>query len=250
MKRVLILGGTAEAAALATKVAELPGLEVINSLAGRTQNPTALTGSVRVGGFGGEVGLTQFLHDRQIDYLIDATHPFAAQISWNAAAAASHAGIPHLMLIRPAWEKLPSDRWQEVDSIEAAVVALENQGNRVFLTIGRQQLAPFARLQNLWFLMRAIDPPAPDTLVPKGLLLLDRGPFTLAQERQLLRNYAIDTIVSKNSGGQATYAKIVAAREMQLPIVLIKRPVMPTGEQVADAQAAFQWLQNQLTSIP
>lgn len=248
MKRVLILGGTGDAGELAAKASQIPGLEVISSLAGRTQNPIAPMGLVRVGGFGGETGLAEFLHDCQIDYLIDATHPFAAQISWNAAAAAAKADIPHLMLIRPVWQKTAADHWIEVPDIEAAVSVLERQAKRVFLTIGRQQLAPFARLQNLWFLMRSIDPPAPDTAVPKGLLLFDRGPFTLAQERKLLTDYAIDTIVSKNSGGDATYAKILAAREMQLAVVLISRPAMPAGEHASDAQTAFQWLQRQLNN--
>ncbi|MCY7320674.1 MAG: cobalt-precorrin-6A reductase, partial [Phormidesmis sp. CAN_BIN36] len=162
MKRVLILGGTGDAAALAAKASQIPNVEIVTSLAGRTQNPTTIAGSVRVGGFGGATGLSDYLRDRQINYLIDATHPFAAQISHNAAIATAEVGIPLVMLVRPEWEKQSGDRWIEVESVEAAVFALEQTAQRVFLTIGRQQLAPFARLHNVWFLMRSIDPPSPD----------------------------------------------------------------------------------------
>lgn len=245
-KRVLILGGTGEAAKLAAIVSELAEIEVISSLAGRTQTPIVPTGSVRVGGFGGELGLVKYLRDQQIDYLIDATHPFAAKISWSAAAAAIEAKIPHLMLVRPAWEQTSGDRWIEVDHVEAAATVLETDATRVFLTIGRQQLAAFARLQNLWFLMRSIDPPVPEMPVPPGITLLDRGPFTVEQERKLLTNYNIDKIVSKNSGGNATYAKVIAAREMGIAIVMVKRPAMPIGERVSEVNDAIDWLKNWL----
>ena len=246
MKRVLILGGTGDAAALAAKASQIPDLEIITSLAGRTQNPTAIAGSVRVGGFGGVAGLSDYLHDRQINYLIDATHPFASQMSHNAAIATRDVGIPHLMLVRPAWEKQSGDRWIEVESVEAAVFALEQTAKRVFLTIGRQQLAPFARLHNIWFLMRSIDPPSPDIALPNGITVLDRAPFTIAQEKQLMINHTIDTIVSKNSGGNATYAKIVAARELEIPIVMVQRSPTPPVERVADVEGAIGWLLDHL----
>lgn len=247
MTRVLILGGTGDASELAAKISLFPGVQVITSLAGRTHQPSVLTGSVRIGGFGGQAGLIQYLQAQQIDLLIDATHPFAAQISWNAAAAAAEAGIPHLMLIRPAWEPMSRDCWIEVDTLEVAAEAMPITAKRVFLTTGRQRLAPFIPLTHLWFLIRSIDSPNPKTLMPKGLLLLDRGPFTLEQERNLLISYEIDVIVSKNSGGEATYAKILAARELSLPVVMVRRPAMPAGVQVSTSvEGAIAWLTNKL----
>jgi len=249
-KRLLILGGTGDAADLAARASQIAEIEVISSLAGRTQQPlTPKTGTVRIGGFGGAAGLAAFLLDRPIDLLIDATHPFAAQISANAAVAAAECNVPYLMLVRPAWERVEGDRWIEVASHSEAAKALSGQSQRVFLTIGRQELAEFAGLDSIWFLMRAIDPPALNTPVPKGKLLLARGPFTLEDERQLLLEYQIDTIVSKNSGGDATYAKIVAARELGIPVVMVQRPQIPDVEQVADVEGAIAWLIKQLLVI-
>jgi precorrin-6A/cobalt-precorrin-6A reductase len=242
MMRVLILGGTTEAAALAAKVATIPGIEAIASLAGRTREPSVPSGNVRIGGFGGVAGLVAYLRQMQIDVLIDATHPFANQISFNAAAAANEVGIPRLMLIRPPWEKQNGDRWIEVGSNTAAATVLENQAKRVFLTVGRQELAAFAHLKDIWFLMRMIDPPGEDALVPPGVILCDRGPFALDNEREILIQHNIDTIVSKNSGGDATYAKIIAARELGIQVVMVNRPAVPTGEQVTDVDSAVTWL--------
>jgi len=242
-KRLLILGGTGDAAALAARASQIADVEVVYSLAGRTQQPfTPKMGTVRIGGFGGAAGLAAFLDCSQIDLLIDATHPFAAQISANAAIAAAECNVPHLMLVRPAWEMVEGDRWIEVANHSEAATALSGQSQRVFLTIGRQELAEFAGLDAIWFLMRAIDPPAPNTPVPNGKLLLARGPFTLEDERELLLEYQIDTIVSKNSGGAATYAKIVAARDLGIPVVMVQRPQIPDVEQVADVAGAISWL--------
>jgi precorrin-6A/cobalt-precorrin-6A reductase len=242
MKRLLILGGTGDAVKLASLAMSIPGLEVITSLAGRTISPKALLGEVRVGGFGGESGLVEYLQVENIDLLIDATHPFAARISWNAAGAVARVGIPRLMLIRPAWERLPQDNWIEVESVEVAVMAIPATVERIFLTIGRQQLATFAGLTDKWCLMRSIDPPDPSILLPPGELLLDRGPFSLEQELQLLRDYWIDAIVSKNSGGAATYAKIIAARELGLPVIMVQRQIVPDGDVVGDVSGAIEWL--------
>jgi precorrin-6A/cobalt-precorrin-6A reductase len=242
MKRLLILGGTGDAAQLAAQTVGIPGLETITSLAGRTNQPGAVASPIRMGGFGGEAGLVEYLRSNAIDLLIDATHPFAAQISWNAAHAASTVDIPSLMLVRPAWARDRQDNWIEVESIDRAVAAIPTTAERIFLTIGRQQLAPFATLTDRWCLMRSIDPPAADLPLPPGKMLLDRGPFSLVQERQLLRDYQIDTIVSKNSGGDATYAKIMAARELGLPIVMVQRPMMPVGERVGTVGEAIDWL--------
>jgi precorrin-6A/cobalt-precorrin-6A reductase len=242
MKRLLIVGGTGDAVALATQVISLPGVEVITTLAGRTLAPKEIAGNVRIGGFGGEVGLVAYLQTENIDFIIDATHPFAAQISWHVAGAATKVGIPRAMLIRPAWRRSPEDTWIEVESIKAAVQAIPASAERIFVTIGRQQLAPFAVLTDRWCLMRSIDPPDPSILLPPGKLLLDRGPFSLARERELLREYRIQAIISKNSGGDATYAKIIAARELGLPVVMVQRPIVPDGEMVTDVVGAIAWL--------
>jgi precorrin-6A/cobalt-precorrin-6A reductase len=244
MKQVLILGGTSDAAELATRAAQLPGIQVITSLAGRTQNPTTLLGSVRVGSFGGASGLADYLRDRPIHLLIDATHPFAAQISWNAATAAATVGIPHLMLIRPAWQKTSGDRWIEVENNAAAATTLPGLAQRVFLTIGRQELSVFAHLKDIWFLMRMIDPPSPNAAAPKGEVLLERGPFELERERELMIKHGIEAIVSKNSGGMATYAKIIAAQELRIPVVMVQRPSVPPIHQVATVEQALIWVMN------
>jgi precorrin-6A/cobalt-precorrin-6A reductase len=242
MKRLLILGGTGDAVQLANRAIDLPGLTVITTLAGRTQTPTAVAGEVRTGGFGGETGLVEYLQREKIDAIVDATHPFAAQISQNAAAAATQLGIPLLMLIRPAWTRSAEDNWIEVETVPAAVAAIPATAQRIFITIGRQQLAPFAVLTDRWCLVRSIDPPDPNIPLPPGKLLLDRGPFSLERERQLLRDDRIQAIVSKNSGGDATYPKIIAARELNLPVVMVQRPSVPQGEKAADLASAMAWL--------
>jgi precorrin-6A/cobalt-precorrin-6A reductase len=242
MIRVLILGGTGDAAALAAKLTAYPSISFISSLAGRTSQPLPPLGAVRSGGFGGVSGLVAYLKAERIDALIDATHPFAEQISWHAAQAAEETGIPWLRLARPAWQKTQDDNWIEVATVEAAVKAIPTSAQRIFLTIGRQQLAPFAALSQVWFLMRSIDSPDVTLPIPNGELLLDRGPFSLEQERQLFQDYQIDLLVSKNSGGNATYAKIIAARELQIPVVIVQRPEMPAGETVVDEEGAIAWL--------
>lgn len=241
MKRLLILGGTGEAAELANRLAPFSDLEVMISLAGRTQQPSTQAGKTHVGGFDGATGLATYLQEQQINGLIDATHPFAAQISWNAAIAAQQIGIPHLILSRPAWSKTSGDVWIEVESMAAAASALPPSAQRVFLSIGRYQLGPFAALKDIWFLMRSIEPPDPSTSLPQGQVILERGPFSLEQEKQLLQQYQIDAIVSKNSGGDATYSKIIAARELGIPVVMVQRPALPPGEQVADVENAVAW---------
>ncbi|PZV16116.1 MAG: cobalt-precorrin-6A reductase [Leptolyngbya sp.] len=245
-KRLLILGGTGDATELAIKATDIPEVEVTTSLAGRTRQPITSFGNTRIGGFGGVAGLIDYLREQQIDLLIDATHPFAAQISLNAAAAATTMHIPHLMLIRPVWEPRAGDEWIEVESNTTAAKVLPGLAQRIFLTIGRQELAAFAHLK-IWFLMRMIDPPLPDTIVPPGKILLDRGPFSLGNERSLLQQYEIGAIVSKNSGGDATYAKIIAARERRIPVVMVQRPAVPAGEKVADVESAIAWLRDRVS---
>jgi precorrin-6A/cobalt-precorrin-6A reductase len=240
-RNLLILGGTQEAVELAKKAANLPNIKVKVSLAGRTSQAIASQNS-RIGGFGGVVGLIEYLQAEKIDLLIDATHPFAAKISQNAAIAAEHLGLPFLMLIRPKWESVVGDRWIEVENIQAAAESLPSIASRVFLTIGRQEITAFSQLE-IWFLMRAIEKPSEDIVLPKGLLLLERGPFNKDSEKQLLNQHNIDTVVSKNSGGDATYAKIIAARELGIKVVMVKRPMLPQGEWVEDVENALRWIE-------
>jgi precorrin-6A/cobalt-precorrin-6A reductase len=248
MNRLLIVGGTGDAVRLAARAIDLPGLTVITTLAGRTNHPRSIAGIVRIGGFGGEAGLVEYLQTEKIDFIIDATHPFAAQISWHVAGAATKVGIPSVMLIRPEWTRSSEDNWIEIESIEAAVKAIPASAERILIAIGRQQLAPFAVLTDKWCLMRSIDPPDPSIPLPPGKLLLDRGPFSLERERELLRADRIQAIVSKNSGGAATYAKIIAARELGLPVVMVQRPIEPEGEIVTDVDGGMQWLIDRLTT--
>ncbi len=243
-KRVLILGGIGESWKLTALASTIPGLEVINSLAGRTRKPVMTSTPTRIGGFGGVSGLTNYLREQKIDLLIDATHPFASKISWNAAIASSALNIPRLMLVRPAWKKMEGDRWVEVESNEVAARVLPELASRIFLSIGRQELVSYTHLKNLWFLMRMVEPPQANTSVPPGKILTERGPFSLEEERSLLLKYEIEAILSKNSGGDATYAKIIAARELGIPVVMIQRPSLPEGEQVSDVESAVSWLRN------
>ena len=184
------------------------------------------------------------MQDNGIDLLIDATHPCAGQITHNGAIAAKIAQIPHLMLVRPQWEKVMGDIWIEVESVAAAAQAIPVTLNRVFITSGRQQLEPFLLRSQIypqsWYLIRSIDPP--DLELPNSKILLDRGPFSLEQESQLLRDYQIQAIVSKNSGGADTHAKIIAARELAIPVIMVQRPAMPDGDKVTSIDAAIAWL--------
>jgi precorrin-6A/cobalt-precorrin-6A reductase len=214
----LILGGTTEARALAVA---LTGRPVITSLAGRTSAPLLPPGEVRIGGFGGADGLAAFLRTRRIGALVDATHPFAATISANASSAAAATGVPLLVLRRPGFHPADGDDWRRVPSLEQAAALLPQLGERVFLTTGRQGLAAFAAVDACWFLLRCVEPPTPPA--PRHLsVLLARGPFPLDDEVRLLRSHHIDVLVTKDSGGSP--AKLVAAREHGIPVVMIDRP--------------------------
>ncbi len=241
MVKILILGGTQEASELAKRAANLSSIEVKVSLAGRTSQAAA-SKNLRIGGFGGVAGLIEYLKSEKIDLIIDATHPFAAQISQNAATATENLELPFLMLIRAAWESVVGDEWIEVENIKSAVEILPSLSKRVFLTIGRQEVTAFSQLENIWFLMRSIEKPSSDIVLPKGLLLLERGPFDRDLEKQLLDKHNIDTIVSKNSGGNATYAKIIAARELGIKVVMVKRPILPEADKVEDVESALEWV--------
>ena len=242
---MLILGGTAEARALATALAGLPGVQPISSLAGRVAAPALPVGEVRIGGFGGAAGLTRWLAAERIAAVIDATHPFAATISRSAADSAAATGVPILALRRPGWSQRPGDDWRRQPSLAAAAAALAgplgSPVERVFLTIGRTELAPFAGLARHWFLIRSIEAPQPP-LPPRHELLLARGPFSVQGEIELMRQHRIELLVTKDSGGPLTEAKLVAARELSLPVVLIERPPVPEVPAVATVEQARDWV--------
>ena len=245
-RQLLILGGTSEANQLVRQVVKLPNLKVILSLAGCTHNYGSMPITLIKGGFGGTDGLIKYLHNEAIDFLIDATHPFSTQISSNVANAAQKLGLSRLMLVRPQWENI-TNNWIEVDSFEIAAINLvKERSRRVFLAIGKQQLEVFSCLPHIWFLMRVVEGVAKDTVIPMGKLLVSKGPFDVLSEKQLLIDYQIDTIVSKNSGGNATYSKILSATKLGIKVIMIRRPQMPKGEKVTDVGGAMAWLSNKL----
>lgn len=247
-RSLLILGGTAEAAALAQAALARFGdrIAVTTSLAGRTERPAKLAGEVRIGGFGGAEGLAAYLAAERVAWLIDATHPFAAQISAQAATACEAAAVPRLVLLRPAWRRHPLDRWVEVADLASAARVLPRLGHRVWLTVGQRDLAAFAGLPQHHFLVRLVDAPAAPLPLASCDILLGRGPFNLAEERRILQRHAIEVLVAKASGGAATEAKLVAARERDLPVVMVRRPPPPPGERVEEVAAALDWLAAQL----
>ncbi len=222
-RRVLILGGTSEASQLATQLAARADLTVISSLAGRVSQPILPPGIVRVGGFGGVTGLISYLIGENIEVVIDATHPFAAKISGNAELACKTLSVPLIALDRPPWEPKENDCWRAVRDVQAAASMVNHKRNRVFLSIGRQELGAFSNCEDAWFLVRAIDEPN-EKLPANSKLILKRGPFRLNDELEMLRKEFISLIVSKNSGGTATYSKIEAARALRIPVVMINRP--------------------------
>ncbi|WP_340560010.1 cobalt-precorrin-6A reductase [Streptomyces sp. GSL17-111] len=241
---VLILGGTTEARRLAeTLVAgAVPGVRVTSSLAGRVERPRRPPGEVRLGGFGGVDGLADWLREHHVDALIDATHPFARTISFHAAEAAALTHVPLLAVRRPGWVAVEGDDWHGVESLEQAARTVPVLGSRVFLTTGRMGLAAFAGCAEPWFLVRCVDPPEPP-LPPRSEVLLDRGPYTLDGERELMRRHRVDVLVTKDSGGAATAPKLAAARELGLPVVVVRRPPVPQGVPVAQGpEAAVAWL--------
>ena len=240
--RVLILGGTTEASALARLLAGDPRFEATLSLAGRTSMPRPQPLATRVGGFGGAEGLSRFLSEHVITAVIDATHPYADQISANAVAACAQRDVPLASLVRPAWESQTGDRWQIVPSADAAAIALGSSPRRVFLSLGRLDLHAFAPAPHHHYIARTIDLPQQETLPPDIRFLQARGPFARAGEIRLLQQEEIDIIVSKNSGGPATYPKIEAARELGLPVIMIARPEKASGDIVASAEDAIAWL--------
>ena len=232
---------------LAAALARRNDCSVTLSLAGRTAEPAPQPVPVRRGGFGGAEGLARYLGDERIDILIDATHPYAAVISANAAAAAREAGVKLLALRRPAWEKCAGDNWLEVVTVEDAVRALGAAPRRVFLALGRKELRPFDSAPQHFYLVRSVDPVEPPLAVPRAQYITARGPFSEADDRALLEAHRIDIVVAKNSGGDATYGKIAAARRLGLPVVMLKRPMLPDVPSVATVDDALRWLDHALT---
>lgn len=242
--RLLILGGTGEASVLARDVLARFGdhIEVTTALAGRTRHPGPIPGQVQIGGFGGAVGLADYLMTHRVDRLIDATHPFAAEISGAARLACDQVGVPRLLLLRPAWRRHPLDRWIEVDSVEAAAQIVGRVGRRALLTVGAGEVAAFAPANSVRFVVRMIDPPRAPLPLRFHEVVLGRGPFALNEERHLLQRYSIDVMVCKASGGAATEAKLVAARELSLPVIMVRRPPVERGLSVDTVDAALDWL--------
>jgi precorrin-6A/cobalt-precorrin-6A reductase len=236
---ILVLGGTAEARELADAL-DADGIDVVTSLAGRVSNPRLPRGRVRIGGFGGPAALAGWLREHDVSAVVDATHPFAERISASAAQACPRAGVPLLRLERPGWSERPGDRWHRVHGLESAAALIPELGARVLLTTGRQGLAAFAHAAGAWFLIRCVEPPhAP--LPPDHELLLGRGPYTLAGELELIDRHRIDLVVTKDSGGRLTEAKLDAARERRLPVIIVRRPTRPDIDTVASVAHALVW---------
>lgn len=241
MTRILLLGGTTEASRLARALAEA-GIDAIFSYAGRTGTPVAQPLPTRVGGFGGVAGLVEYLGREGITHLVDATHPFAAQMSRNAIAACAETGVPLIALERPAWVAGPGDDWCFVPDVAVAVVALPEAPARVFLATGKQGLEPFAAKPQHHYLLRLVDPPEAPLPLPQTSVVIARGPFEAGADADLMRAHAITHIVAKNAGGAGAEAKMRAARALGLPVILIDRPALPPREVVATAEEVLGWL--------
>lgn len=242
-RRLLILGGTGDAAALAVAAAvAFPELDVITSVAGATRTARG----TRVGGFGGAEGLSAYLAEQRIGLVIDATHPFATVISANARRACDQARLPRLTLIRPPWLPQPGDNWIDTGSAVEAAAWLPALGRRAFLTVGGRSLGPFAACAGLWFLVRLIEPPAEPLALPPHEIVLGQRPFVVEDEAELMRRHAIDVLVTKDAGGRGTYAKLQAARARNIPVLMIRRPAPEPGETVDSVAGAVAWLRERV----
>ncbi|MCH7936485.1 MAG: cobalt-precorrin-6A reductase [Proteobacteria bacterium] len=248
VKHLLILGGTAEARELARRVAITIAkkVRVTTSLAGRRAKAPALPGEVRIGGFGGVGGLVEYLRENAVDFVIDATHPFSAVISDHANAAATATGVPRLQLLRPLWKLPPAAKWIEADDLADAARDLPRFARRVFLTTGVRGLGAFSGLDDIWFLVRLMDPPAEPPPLARLELIIGKPPFKFEDERAILTDHDIDTLVTKHSGGDATAAKVFAAAEAGVKIVLIRRPPPEPGPVAETVDDAFQWIEDRL----
>jgi len=241
MPRILLLGGTSEASALARALAGA-GADAVFSYAGRTGAPIAQPLPTRVGGFGGVAGLADYLRAEGITHLIDATHPFAAGMSRNAIDAAAETGVPLIAFERAPWRPGPGDDWRRVTGIDAAVAALPDTPARVFLAIGKQTLAPFTAKPQHHYLLRLVDPPDGPLPLPDARAVIARGPFDEAGDLALLSNHRIGWIVAKNAGGAGAEAKLIAARRLGLPVVMIDRPTLPRRRTAGTVGEVMAWL--------
>ncbi|WP_148862711.1 cobalt-precorrin-6A reductase [Marinobacter fonticola] len=239
--KVLILGGTTEASALAQALATRT-IPAIFSYAGRVASPKSQPVPVRVGGFGGVDGLAAYLANSAITHIVDATHPFAEQMSRHAVLAAERTGTPLVALSRPPWQPVPGDRWHPVSGIDKAVSSLTGPGQRIMLAIGRMHLDAFQAQPQHHYLLRLVDEPDAPLPLPDYTVTIDRGPFTVAGDLALLREHCIDRVVCKNAGGEGAAAKLTAARQLGLPVLMIDRPVLPERHEVHDVGAILHWL--------
>ena len=242
--QLLILGGTTEASALARHIAGRNDLEPVLSLAGRTLNPVAPPIPYRTGGFGGVAGLKTYLAESGIDAVVDATHPFAAQMSIHAAEACNDLKLPLVQFTRAPWRPAEGDRWLPVPDMEAAAQALGAAPRRVLLTVGGLQLAAFAAAPQHYYVIRTIDPPEAAKSLPDHRLILARGPFALADEIALMRDERIDVLVTKNSGGGATEAKLEAARTLGIEVVMVERPKAGNLPALESLDAVMRWIED------
>lgn len=241
MTRILLLGGTTEASALARALAD-SGADAVFSYAGRTKAPMAQPLPTRVGGFGGVPGLVRYLREAGITHLVDATHPFAAGMSRNAIAAAGETGVEFCALERPAWVAGPGDDWHHVADMAGAVAALPDDPARVFLAIGKQHVADFAAKPQHHYLLRLVDAPDGPLPLPDAQAVIARGPFTTDADRALMADHRITHILAKNGGGTGAWAKLDAARDLGLPVILIDRPVLPPRRIFASTDEVMRWL--------
>jgi precorrin-6A/cobalt-precorrin-6A reductase len=241
MTRVLLLGGSTEAGRIAQALAEAR-VDAVYSYAGRTEVPMGQPIHMRVGGFGGVDGLRAYLRSEGITHVIDATHPFAAQMSANAVAACGAEGVRLIALERAPWMPGEGDRWTHVPDIQAAVAALAGPPQRVFLAIGRQHLDPFATQPQHHYLLRLVDTPTGPLPLPLAEVVVARGPFDLAGDTALMQAHGTEVIVAKNAGGKGAVAKIAAARALGLPVVMIDRPVIPPRRVTHSVADVLAWL--------
>ena len=241
--RILLLGGTSEASALAKVLAE-GRMDAIFSYAGRTGAPLAQPLTTRVGGFGGVAGLVDYLHREAITHVVDATHPFAEQMSRNAFEACARAGANLIRLERASWQATEEDQWNPVPDMDGAVRAVQSlsESARIFLAIGKQHIGAFSVDQRHHYLLRLVDDPKGELPLRNTSVIVDRGPFAIEHDRQILRAHYIGLIVSKNSGGSGAYAKIAAARDLGIPIIMIERPVLPGQTVTHDCAGVLRWL--------
>ncbi|MCB5410670.1 cobalt-precorrin-6A reductase [Pseudogemmobacter faecipullorum] len=244
MKPVLLLGGTTEASALARELAE-HGIAAIFSYAGRVESPKPQPLPTRTGGFGGAEGLADWLQAEGISAVIDATHPFAARMSQNAARACAGLNLPLCRLERAPWRPGPGDLWHQVPDLSAAHALLQGPPRRVFLAIGRQHIGQFRDLPQHHYLLRLIDPPDEQPL-PQAEMVISRGPFSVAEDLALLRAHRTGIILCKNAGGSGASAKLEAARQLQVPVIMIARPELPEALVFHQPDQVIAWLHTRL----